>query len=94
MRSVADWLRGKRENAERAKAAATSYVEAVNLIPYHPQGPEVSALADAIRAEHRRGGLGYDSGTYMEAARGALNALSRAGLIVVPVPGHPGPPDA
>lgn len=68
------------------RRAKVRYVKAFDALPYEPQGPEVCAIADAIMYEHRQGALGYDSATYMEAARATLNALGKAGFIVVPVP--------
>jgi hypothetical protein len=53
---------------------------------YELQGPEVCAIADAIRD-----GRPYiDDGTFMEAARDALNRLAKSGLIIVPAPPLPG----
>lgn len=91
--TVRDWLREKAERRRAASEAGAAYIRAMDGIPYHPQGGEVCAIADAIRDEHRSGALGYDSATYMEAARGVLNALSRAGFIVAPIPGFPADPD-
>lgn len=54
-------------------------VEEADSAPYEPQGPEVCAIAEAIDV-----GRPYiDSGTFMEAARDALNRLAKAGFIVV-----------
>lgn len=89
MSVVGAWLKERAARKAAADEAARNYLRRMDGIPYHPQGGEVCAIADAIRDEHRSGALGYDSATYMEAARGVLNALSKAGFIVAPIPGFP-----
>lgn len=80
----------------RTALAAHDFADAFNAadrIPYDPQGPEVSAIADAIHDQSRNGGGFHDAGTFMEAARDALNRLSRAGFIAVPIPSLAAPGD-
>ncbi|MFN9114462.1 MAG: hypothetical protein ACK5XN_30750 [Bacteroidota bacterium] len=50
---------------------------------YLMQGPEVTAIHDAIANEHRNGGF-IDCGRYMETARRAVNNLTERGYSIVP----------
>ncbi len=75
------------DHLSNVRAAGSEYVDKIDALGYHPQGPEVSAIADAIAHQHRNCGGFFDCGTYMETARDALNKLSAAGFILVPVPG-------
>lgn len=64
-----------------------AFVETADSKPYDPQGPEVVALHHWF-AEHASPADWHDDGCRSENARDLLNALSKAGFIIVPSP-HP-----
>lgn len=51
--------------------------------PYERNGPEATAIHDAIAYQHRDGGGFFDCGTYFEAARDALVRLEERGFSVI-----------
>lgn len=67
----------KRADEVEARLEILSEIDAKG---YATQGAEVSAIAEAIR----EGRPYVDDGTFMEAARDALNKLMAAGFIVMP----------
>ena len=58
--------------------------DAEDAVPYDPQGPEVTALHHWF-AENAAPANWHDDGCRSENARGLLNALAKAGFIVVPI---------
>lgn len=60
-------------------------VNAADLIPYDPQGPEVTVLHHWF-ADNYSAANWVDDGCRSENARDLLNTLAKAGFIVIPKP--------